>query len=282
MTQITLEELLEQIEPINVEWMDETAERVLETTPRVIDQLERSAINQKMIEGLLVEEDYALDVFRLFLDISQDILLNIFRANGIKGDFRTIRHKCRNQSETIAEILIESALIEAIEYHIGRGWKLEDVLLERYKQMRGSAIRGQHRGSALEDAVETVLKEVNNDSGMPYEARTNFVNRYGKVAKADFMIPSREMPKIIIEAKAYEATGSKLTDVLGDILKILEVKDPEARFFFVTDGIGWYRRISDLKKIVEHHKHGEIEMIYTRKTLHQLKRAIMNHDGDKE
>lgn len=280
MAQITLEELLEQIEPINVDWMDETAEMVLETTPRVISRLKRSEINQKTIESLLVEEDYALDLFRLFLDISQDILLNIFKKNGIKGDFRTIRHKCRSQSEKIGEILIESGLIEAIEYHIGRGWKLEDVLLERYKQMRGSAIRGQHRGSALEDAVENVLKEINNDKGIPYESRTNFVNSYGKASKADFMIPSRERPKIIIEAKAYEATGSKLTDVLGDILKILEVKDPETRFFFVTDGIGWYRRISDLRKIVEHHQHGEIEMIYTRKTLHQLKRAIMILEGD--
>jgi len=280
MAQITLEELLEQIEPINVDWMDETAEMVLETTPRVIYQLKRSAIDQKAIEGLLAEEDYALDVFRLFLDISQDILLNIFKAHGIKGDFKTIRHKCRNQSEKISEILIESALIEAIEYHIGRGWKLEDILLERYKQMRGSAIRGQHRGSALEEAVEKVLKEVTDDRGIPYESRANFVNRYGKAAKADFMIPSRETPKIIIEAKAYEATGSKLTDVLGDILKILEVKDPETRFFFVTDGIGWFRRISDLRKIVEHHQQGEIEMIYTRKTLHHLKRAIMTIEGN--
>ncbi|MFB3764587.1 MAG: DpnII family type II restriction endonuclease [Methanotrichaceae archaeon] len=57
----------------------------------------------------------------------------------------------------------------------------------------------------------------------------------------------RENPKIIIEAKGYEATGSKLTDVLGDILKVLEVKDESTHYFFVTDGIGWYRRISDLK-----------------------------------
>lgn len=274
MRQITLEELLEQIEPINVDWMDKTAERVLETTPKVIDRLMRSKNHQKTIETLLVEESYALDVFRLFLDMSQDILLNIFKANGIKGDFKTIRNKCQTQADKIADILIESGLIEAIEYHIGRDWRLEDVLLERYKQMRGSAIRGQHRGSALEDAVENVLKQIYEDKGIPYESRTNFVNRHGKAAKADFMIPSREMPKIIIEAKAYEATGSKLTDVLGDILKILEVKDPETRFIFVTDGIGWYRRISDLRKIVEHHQHGEIEMIYTRKTLPQLGMAI--------
>ena len=85
----------------------------------------------------------------------------------------------------------------------------------------------------------------------------------GKEAKADFTVPCREVPNIIIEAKGYEATGSKLTDVLGDILKVLRVKDKDAHYFFVTDGIGWYRRLSDLKKIVENHQRGNIEMIYT-------------------
>ena len=88
------------------------------------------------------------------------------------------------------------------------------------------------------------------------------------------MIPSRFEPQIIIEVKGYEATGSKLTDVLGDILKILKAKDPETHFFLVTDGIGWYRRLSDLRHIVAYHHSGEIEMIYTRKTLLNLKDRI--------
>lgn len=88
------------------------------------------------------------------------------------------------------------------------------------------------------------------------------------------MVPSYKQPQIIIEAKEYEATGSKLPDLLEDGLKILQAKDPETRFFFATDGIGWYRRLSDLKKFVEHHQRGEIKMIYTRKALPRLKREI--------
>jgi hypothetical protein len=49
------------------------------------------------------------------------------------------------------------------------------------------------------------------------------------------------------------------------------VKDEGTHYFFATDGIGWYRRLSDLKKIVEYHQRGDIEMIYTISTLPELK-----------
>lgn len=147
-------------------------------------------------------------------------------------------------------------------------------MLERYKHMRGHAIRGQRRGAAVEDAVEDVLRDLQREIGISYDSRTNFISKLGEEAKADFMIPSRFEPQIVVEAKGYEATGSKLTDVLGDILKILRAKDPETHFLLVIDGIGWYRRLSDLRHILEYHHSGEIEMIYTRKTLPKLKDKI--------
>ncbi|MHC1631746.1 MAG: hypothetical protein ACXQT4_05620 [Methanotrichaceae archaeon] len=198
--------------------MDDIVDEVIVTIHRAIHQLNNSVVDQNVIRTLLVEETYALDVFRLFLDISQDVLLNTMKSKGIKGDFKAVRNKCRNRSEEIAEILVKLGLIDAIEIHLDREWKLEDILFERYKQMRGSAMHGQHRGYVLEDAIEAVLKEINEEMGTHYAARMNFISHSGKVAKSDFMIPSHKVPKIIIESKAYEATGSKLTDVLGDIL----------------------------------------------------------------
>ncbi len=118
------------------------------------------------------------------------------------------------------------------------------------------------------------MKELREEIGLTYERGGNFVALSGKEAKADFTVPSRHGPRVIIEAKGYEATGSKLTDVLGDILKVLAAKDREAHYFFITDGIGWHRRQSDLEKIIEHHKKGDIEMIYTMSTLPYLKDAI--------
>jgi len=271
---LTLEELLEQIERIPAEWLNTVGREVVEAIPQVIERIGDRPLDRGLIESLLREEPYALDVLRLFLDLSQDVLANEVNAKGIKGDFALIRRKCSQRAVEIAEILVELGVLEAIEAHRVRKWTLEDLLIERYKQTRGRAIRAQKRGAALEEAVEGLLRELQREIGLTYDKGRNFVSRSGREAKADFMIPSYREPRIIIEVKGYEATGSKLTDVLGDVLKILQAKDPETHFFFVTDGIGWYRRLSDLKKLVEHHQRGEIEMIYTRKTLPQFKREL--------
>jgi hypothetical protein len=272
--QVTLEELLGQLKRISAEWLDDDGRKVLESIPRVVDRLDSLTIDKDLIKAILVEDPYALDVFRLFLDLSQDILANEMKARGVKGDFTSIRSKCKNDSENIARILVELGVADAIATHRSHKWTLQDVLWDRYGHMRGRAMTAQKRGATLEDAVESILIELKEEIGMTFDRGGNFVNRSGEQAKADFTVPSREVPRIIIEAKGYEATGSKLTDVLGDILKVLRVKDEDSHYFFITDGIGWYRRLSDLKTIVEYHQRGNIEMIYTISTLPNLKEAI--------
>lgn len=92
----------------------------------------------------------------------------------------------------------------------------------------------------------------------------------GQTAKCDYCIPTKDHPKIVLEAKGFEATGSKLTDFLGDVLKIGRAKEFQMYFFVVTDGRGWHNRQSDLKKLVEFHEEGLLDMIYTRARLHEL------------
>lgn len=272
--QVTLEELLGQLKRIPAEWLDDDSRKVLESIQQVVDKIGDRTIDQSFIETILIENPYALDVFRLFLDLSQDVLANEMRVRGVKGDFTNVRRKCQNEAERITQVLVDLGLIDAIDAHRSHKWTLQDILWDRYGHMRGRAMTAQKRGAALEDAVESILKELEDEIGLTYYRGGNFISSSGEMAKADFTVPSRESPRIIIEAKGYEATGSKLTDVLGDILKVLRVKDKSTHYFFVTDGIGWHRRLSDLKKIVEHHRRGDIEMIYTMSTLPALKDAI--------
>ena len=68
---------------------------------------------------------------------------------------------------------------------------------------------------------------------------------------------------MVIEVKAYGATGSKQTDTLGDIEKIITNKRHDTHFLFVTDGITWLDRISDLRKIIQMQNEGNIYRIYT-------------------
>ena len=272
--QVTVEKLLEQLKRIPAEWLDEDGQRVHEAIPMVLDRLDDLELSGDLIRTMLMEDPYSLDVFRLFIDMSQDVLANEMKAGGVKGDFTSIRGKCKRNADRIADVLIDLGLLDIIKARRAQVWTLQDVLWDRYSHMRGRAIADQKRGAALEDSVENILKELQTELSLPYYRGGNFISASGKQAKADFTVPSREKPKIIIEAKGYEATGSKLTDVLGDILKVLEAKDDDAHYFFVTDGIGWYRRLSDLKKIVEHHHRGDIEMIYTTATLKEMKEAI--------
>lgn len=54
-----------------------------------------------------------------------------------------------------------------------------------------------------------------------------------------------------------------MTDILGDIGKIIAAKRADTAFLFFTDGVTWKQRRSDLKKIVEYQNNGDIIRIYT-------------------
>lgn len=54
-----------------------------------------------------------------------------------------------------------------------------------------------------------------------------------------------------------------MTDVIGDIEKIIAAKRVDTAFLFFTDGLTWNQRKSDLKKIVEYQNTGDITRIYT-------------------
>src|SRR5262249_41070680 len=129
----------------------------------------------------------------------------------------------------------------------------------RLRSGRGSAISGQRRGRAMEDFAETVVRKV---FGNAYAVRCTFTGPRKKTAKCDFAIPSKSSPRILIESKGYGATGSKMTDIIGDIEKIIAAKRPDTSFLFFTDGLTWKQRKSDLRKIVEYQNEGQITRIY--------------------
>jgi hypothetical protein len=67
------------------------------------------------------------------------------------------------------------------------------------------------------------------------------------------------------------------------VLKIKQAKAYHTYVLVVTDGRGWYNRKSDLKRLVDLHHDGTIEMIYTRQRLGQFAedvRAIWSAEGN--
>jgi len=105
--------------------------------------------------------------------------------------------------------------------------------------------------------------------------RCTFFGADGKTAKCDIAIPNRQRPRIIVEVKGYGATGSKMTDIIGDLDAIIDAKRHDTALLFVTDGTTWKARLSDLKKIVQRQNQGKITRIYTTKMVKQLREDLL-------
>ncbi len=250
-----MEEVLAALGPLEADWMDETAARVVQKLLEFPAQRQYSPAD---VRALLDEDfDDALLIIRLFLGLSKDQFLAHFRAIRTEGPRVTTY---RNDPERFVEALIELGVLGAMEAEVNKVGHWSDALVERLRSGRGSAITGQRRGRGVEDFVQRIVGGVFGDR---FDARCTFQGPRGN-AKCDFAIPSRKEPCILIEAKGYAATGSKMTDIIGDIEKIISVKRGDTSLLFFTDGLSWHERRSDLRKIVEYQNRGDITRIYTK------------------
>jgi DpnII restriction endonuclease len=251
-----LDDILASLRSLAVDWRDDVAHRVI---ARIQRWPAKQAYGPDDILALLEENfDDALLICRLFLGLSKDQFVAVLKDRLGKGGGRLLRF--RNDPQGYVEALIDLGLLDAMAAETSRTPHWSDVLVERLRSGRGSAISGQKRGRDVENFAEGIIRRVFGDQ---FDTRCLFVGAYGKTAKCDFAIPGREHPHIIIESKGYAATGSKMSDVIGDIEAILDAKRHDMTFLFFTDGLTWKQRKSDLAKIVRRQNNGGIRRIYT-------------------
>jgi hypothetical protein len=252
----SLEDILAKLSPLTVEWKDETALRVIE---KLTEFSVKSAYTAEDVKALLdADFDDGILICRLFLGLSKDQF--VARLREVRGKEGIGVKAYRAQRDGFVEALLSTGILEAMAEEANRKPQWSDVLVERLRSGRGSAIAGQKRGRGAENFAETIVKKV---FAKKYQTRCAFTGPRGRVAKCDFAIPSKTEPRILIEAKGYGATGSKMSDVLGDIQAIIDAKRRDTAFLFFTDGITWRQRESDLRKIVEFQNNGDITHIYT-------------------
>lgn len=257
-----LEEILGALRPLKVEWQDEVAKRViarLESLP--VKGVYAVSDVQEIMDG---DFDEGLLICRLFLGLSKDDFTAALR-DALGGEGAGVKRYRADRGEFL-DALVGLGLLEAMTLQTQRVPKWSDVLVERLRSGRGSAISGQKRGRGIEDFAEAVVQKV---FGNQYGKRCAFTGARG-AAKCDFAIPSKQNPQIVIEAKGYAATGSKMTDVIGDIEKIIQAKRPDTALLFFTDGLTWGQRRNDLRKIVGYQNAGYITRIYTSAMASQL------------
>lgn len=146
---------------------------------------------------------------------------------------------------------------------------IADVLVAR-AGTRAAATAASRQGRDVEDEIEAVAKVL----GLRYERRTRFIGRNGRTAPCDLVIPNSGDAEIVVAAKGFDSTGSKLTDAVREIEEMAEVRTPRQFVLAVIDGIGWKNRISDLRKIHHLWVTKQIDGMYTLATLDQFREDV--------
>lgn len=263
----SLEEVIDSLSPLAVDWMDDKAAEAIATLSEIP---QKASYSRSDIEALLDDDfERGLLCSRLFLALSKDSMeAELTRILG-KGGIGVKRYK--SDRATFISALESLQLREAMATTVNYEPVWSDILVERLRSGRGSAIQGQRRGRGLEDFAEAMVKEVFGES---YETRCTFTGADGKTAKCDVAVPDKSRPRIVIEVKGYGATGSKMTDIIGDLDAIIDAMRRDTYLLFITDGMTWKNRLSDLKKIVDRQNQGKIARIYTTKMREDLLRDL--------
>jgi len=254
----SLDEVVDSLSPLSVDWMDDVAASAI---ARLTDFPKKGKYDRSDLAALLAGDfEEGILCARLFLALSKDTMeAELRRELGAGG---TGKKRYLADQTTYLEALERLQLPEAMATSINYQPVWSDILVERLRSGRGSAITGQKRGRGLEDFAEALVREV---FGNRYETRCTFSGADGKSAKCDLAVPDRHRPRIVVEVKGYGATGSKMTDIIGDLDAIIDAMRRDTVLLFVTDGTTWKSRLSDLKKIVDRQNQGKIARIYTTK-----------------
>jgi len=262
-----IEEILGSLRHLEVDWKDETASHVI---AQLRDLPVKAAYSVEDVGSLLdANFDEGILICRLFIGLSKDQFTAMLHS--VRGNAGIGVKTYRSDRAGFLSDLRRIGLLEAMAVEANRKPHWSDVLVERLRSGRGSAISGQRRGRDVENFAEAIIKTVFGDS---YEVRCTFKGPRGTTAKCDFAIPSKTTARILVESKGYGATGSKMTDILGDIHTIIGAKRADTALLFFTDGLTWKERQSDLRKLVDLQNKGDITRIYTYAMADQFERDL--------
>jgi hypothetical protein len=121
--------------------------------------------------------------------------------------------------------------------------------LVRYKE------KGSYSGQK-DNNSETVIASLLDDLDLTYEKGDLgelIANARDSKRTMDFIIPDKKSPSIIIESSFLVTTSSGQGDKSKteiSIQKLIKKHYPKAKFIGFVDGIGWYVRKEDLKRMV--------------------------------
>lgn len=204
-------------------------------------------------------------VLGLTVGLSQERLKNVLRDRFATSGWVTLARTV--PSELISWLDEDFDLIRMLVVQRGRQYDLGDILVARAGS-RVTATSAGASGRHVEDEIETIA----NDLGLAYATRTRFTGRNGRTAPCDLVVPaSGSEAQIVVAAKGFDSTGSKLTDAVREIEEMADVRLARQYVLAVIDGIGWKSRQADLRRIHHLWETDQIDGMYTLASLDRFR-----------
>lgn len=202
-------------------------------------------------------------ILGLTVGLSRERLKNVLRNRFDTSGWMTLAREC--PVELIEWLDEEYDLVRQVASQKDRAYDFGDILVAR-AGTRATATRATRSGRRVEDEIEAVAKNL----GLPYETRTRYEGRNGRTAPCDLVVPRSSEASIVVAAKGFDSTGSKLTDAVREIEEMADVRKPNQFVMAVVDGIGWKNRTADLRRIHSLWATQQIDGMYTLATLNQF------------
>lgn len=225
-------------------------------------------IDRTTLADFVANHTEAVPILGLAVGLGRERLKNVLRHRLGSSGWVTLG---RERPEDVVAMLDEEYdLVRLVDEQRHRSYNFGDVLVARAGTRRTATAAGV-TGRRVEDEVEAVADLL----GLPHQTRTRFQGRAGATAPCDLAIPSGGPDaKIVVAAKGFDSTGSKLTDAVREIEDMANVRLPTQFVMAAVDGIGWKSRAADLRRIYDLRNDDRIDGLYTLNTLGEFRSAL--------
>ncbi|MGI8721752.1 MAG: hypothetical protein ACR2JG_05940 [Geodermatophilaceae bacterium] len=206
-------------------------------------------------------------VLGLTVGLSQEKLKNTLRHAFDTSSWSTL---ARDRPSELTGLLDEDLdLLRLLRVQRQNTYDFGDILVAR-AGTRATATRAGASGRRIEDEIEAIAV----DLGLRYQTRTRFTGRNGRTGPCDLVVPDGTTADIVVAAKGFDSTGSKLTDAVREIEEMADVRLARQFVIAVIDGIGWKSRQADLRRIHALWESRQIDGMYSLATLGSFRTDI--------
>ncbi len=213
-------------------------------------------ITEQALTAWAAEHPSWVNVLGLAVGLSQEKLKNTLKHHFDTAGWVLLARD--RPADLIRMLEADFDLVRLVTVQRRRAYDFSDILVARAGPRQTASSAGAS-GRKVEDEIEAIA----HDLGLPCETRTRFAGRNNRTAPCDLVVPAGQHAEIVVAAKGFDSTGSKLTDAVREIEEMADVRQARQFVMAVVDGIGWKNRIADLRRIYTLWENHQIDGMYS-------------------